>query len=219
MFFVGWFWSFFDFARGGGGGGGGGGGVFPTPLNITMRRRVRPPAFSARRVQIAAFIPEGNGSAYDPFPLPLLNTLILLCSGTTVTWAHHSLIHGDRVGLKAGPVGDDRSGRIVTDCIQAYEYAVAPFGFGGNNLFLGLLHGDRISRASTFWSARIFLAVCLYPRLFSGHFHSAPALRLRSGGVVLALRRCGVAVPVRRRLCLGRLGRPNSIDDCGRKSG
>ncbi|OZB13437.1 MAG: hypothetical protein B7X55_12930, partial [Rhodobacterales bacterium 34-62-10] len=25
---------------------------------------------------------------------------ILLCSGTTVTWAHHSLIHGDREGLK-----------------------------------------------------------------------------------------------------------------------
>ena len=28
--------------------------------------------------------------------------MILLCSGTTVTWAHHSLIHGDRDGLKLG---------------------------------------------------------------------------------------------------------------------
>ena len=38
----------------------------------------------------------------NAFELPLLNTLILLCSGTTVTWAHHSLIHGDRDGLIKG---------------------------------------------------------------------------------------------------------------------
>jgi cytochrome c oxidase subunit 3 len=39
---------------------------------------------------------------FDAFSLPLLNTLILLCSGTTVTWAHHALINGDRKGLING---------------------------------------------------------------------------------------------------------------------
>src|SRR3546814_4413731 len=67
----------------------------------------------------------------DPFALPLLNTLILLCSGTTVTWAHHSLIHGDREGLKKGLWLTVVLGILFTS-IQAYEYIHAPFGFGGN---------------------------------------------------------------------------------------
>jgi heme/copper-type cytochrome/quinol oxidase subunit 3 len=58
----------------------------------------------------------------DPFDLPLLNTLILLCSGTTVTWAHHSLIHGDRDGLKKGLWATILLGLLFTS-IQAYEYA------------------------------------------------------------------------------------------------
>src|SRR3546814_8921330 len=60
----------------------------------------------------------------DAFSLPLLNTMILLCSGTTITWAHHSLIHGDRDGLKKGLWATIILGAVFS-MIQAYEYAEA----------------------------------------------------------------------------------------------
>jgi len=40
--------------------------------------------------------------AINPWNLPLMNTVVLLLSGTTVTWAHHALIHNDRKGAKWG---------------------------------------------------------------------------------------------------------------------
>ncbi len=56
--------------------------------------RVRPsPADTGRR---------RASRSIDPWHLPLLNTLILLTSGTTVTWAHHALLNNDRKGLVNG---------------------------------------------------------------------------------------------------------------------
>ena len=56
-----------------------------------------------------------------PFELPLVNTLTLLLSGTTVTWAHHALQTGDRRGAKIGLVLTILLGMLFTS-IQAYEY-------------------------------------------------------------------------------------------------
>jgi len=46
--------------------------------------------------------PPKNIRTFDPLSLPLLNTLILLTSGVTVTWAHHALREGDRQGMLQG---------------------------------------------------------------------------------------------------------------------
>jgi cytochrome c oxidase subunit 3 len=153
MFFVGWFWSFFDFA------------LFPTALQFDHETGKTLSLWGTEGA-VAAFIPEGM-EVLDPFALPLLNTLILLCSGTTVTWAHHSLIHGDRTGLKQGLWATVALG-VLFSAIQAYEYSVAPFGFGGNTYSSAFymatgFHGFHVLIGT------IFLSVCLY-RAYLGHF-------------------------------------------------
>src|SRR3546814_16743891 len=73
MFFVAWFWAYFNAA------------LFPPTVEA-----------------IGGVWPPKGIRVMNPFELPLLNTLILLCSGTTITWAHHALINGDRDGAKKG---------------------------------------------------------------------------------------------------------------------
>src|SRR6185295_1657098 len=93
----------------------------------------------------------------NPWGFPLLNTLILLCSGTTVTWAHHSLIHGDREGLKTGLLLTVLLGLLFTS-IQAYEYMHAPSFFMATGF-----HGFHVIVGT------IFLTVCLI-RAWKGDF-------------------------------------------------
>ncbi|MEL6237449.1 MAG: cytochrome c oxidase subunit 3 [Pseudomonadota bacterium] len=159
MFFVGWFWAFFDFS------------LFPAPLefyhgdggdettNLFLTQGV---------TELGERVPKGM-EVLDPFALPLLNTIILLCSGTTVTWAHHALIHGDRDGLKKGLWATIVLG-VLFSFIQAYEYSVAPFAFGGNTFSSAFymatgFHGFHVLVGT------IFLIVCLY-RAYIGHFTS-----------------------------------------------
>lgn len=55
-------------------------------------------------IEMGAHWPPMGISAINPFELPLLNTIILLSSGVTVTYAHHSIIQGNRYGAFYGTV-------------------------------------------------------------------------------------------------------------------
>jgi cytochrome c oxidase subunit 3 len=144
MFFVAWFWAFFDASLFAG------------------------EAAQVARVEFTGghWPPEGT-IVFDPWHLPFLNTLILLTSGTTVTWAHHALLHNDRQGLKWGLGLTIALGALFT-CVQAYEYAHAEFSFGGG------IYGSTFFMATGFHGfhviiGTIFLTVCLV-RAFLGHF-------------------------------------------------
>ena len=96
---------------------------------------------------------------FDPFHLPLFNTLILLTSGTTVTWAHHALLEGDRKGLRWGLVLTVGLGILFT-ATQMLEYSEAGFSFSGSmygaTFFMATgLHGFHV------FIGTVFLAVCL----------------------------------------------------------
>src|SRR2546430_11031942 len=64
--------------------------------------------------------------AINPFELPLLNTVILLSSGVTVTYAHHSLIQGNRKGALYGIISTIILATIFT-ALQGLEYTVSSF--------------------------------------------------------------------------------------------
>ncbi|MBV9694726.1 MAG: cytochrome c oxidase subunit 3, partial [Alphaproteobacteria bacterium] len=135
--------------------------------------------------------PPANIRTFNPFELPLLNTLILLTSATTVTWAHHALLHGDRKGAVQGLLLTVCLGLSFT-CIQAWEYSHAPFTFGFNGAALkpftdaahvnlasgvgnlGAIYGSTFFMATGFHGfhvivGTIFLIVCLF-RAMKGQF-------------------------------------------------
>ena len=105
MFFVGFFWAYFNFL------------IFPdTQGNGQL---VWPPS---------------TIHSFDPFHIPVLNTMILLLSGCTITWAHHSLLENDRKGMMTGLGLTILLGLSFTLC-QAIEYSHAPFKFVGGGVY------------------------------------------------------------------------------------
>ena len=144
MFFVAWFWAYFNTA------------LFPASGPEVMRTEL-----------LGGVWPPKGIETFDPWHLPLLNTLILLTSGTTVTWAHHALLHNDRDGLKKGLICTIILGLLFT-CVQAYEYSHAAFNFKGH------IYGATFFMATGFHGAHViigtlFLIVCLF-RAYAGHF-------------------------------------------------
>jgi cytochrome c oxidase subunit 3 len=144
MFFVAWFWAFFD-------------------ASLYANEAVQ----YSRVAATGGKWPPAGLEVLDPWHLPLINTLILLTSGTTVTWAHHALLHNDRQGLKWGLALTIALGLLFTT-IQAYEYINAPFDFKNN------IYGATFFMATGFHGfhviiGTIFLCVCLV-RAFLGHF-------------------------------------------------
>jgi cytochrome c oxidase subunit III len=156
MFFAAFFWMFFEMA-------------------LFNEARTNIPEISSWAETAAAWStwPPQGIETLDAWSLPLLNTVILLLSGTTVTWAHHALQIGDRAGARLGLIITVALGVLFTG-VQAYEYyhiihenlffneEAAGSGLYGSIFFMATgFHGFHVLVGT------IFLAVCLI-RLLAG---------------------------------------------------
>ena len=77
-------------------------------------------------VELGAQWPPMGIEAINAFELPLLNTVILLSSGVTITYSHHSLIQGNRKGALYGGIFTVILA-IVFTALQGIEYSVSSF--------------------------------------------------------------------------------------------
>lgn len=111
-------------------------------------------------VELGAAWPPAGIEALDPAEVPLLNTVLLLSSGATVTYAHHALIHGNRRGAILGLALTILLAAVFTG-FQAYEYVEAPFTiadsvYGSAFFSCTGLHGVHVIVGT------LFLLVALY---------------------------------------------------------
>jgi cytochrome c oxidase subunit 3 len=81
--------------------------------------------------------PPASIKPMDPWGIPIINTLILLTSGFTLTWAHHALKHGKRGQLILGLIVTVALGGLFLS-LQVHEYGEAT-GFHGFHVFCGSL--------------------------------------------------------------------------------
>ena len=154
MFFVAWFWIFFEMS------------LFHEHRTLSAIEEVRS-AWGAWPPQGVETVPA--------FELPLINTLVLLLSGTTVTWAHHALQQGDRNGAKIALVLTVLLGALFT-AVQVYEYhhILSHQYFFNEQAANSQLYGSSFFMATGFHGfhvliGTIFLIVCLI-RLLNGAF-------------------------------------------------
>lgn len=128
-------------------------------------------------VEIGASWPPQGIEIINPFELPLLNTILLLSSGAAVTYAHHSLINGNRNGVIFGLIFTIILA-IIFSSIQGIEYWSSPFTitdavYGSCFFFATGFHALHVMIGT------IFIFVCLW-RIWSYQTSDHHALGLES---------------------------------------
>jgi len=118
-------------------------------------------------VEIGAVWPPHGILTPDPWSIPLLNTVFLLSSGASLTWAHHAIVAGFRKQAITGMICTIVLGMVFTG-FQVFEYMELPFTisdsvYGSCFYLLTGFHGFHVLVGT------LFLIVC-FLRLLAHHF-------------------------------------------------
>nr|APX39997.1 cytochrome c oxidase subunit 3 [Cryptocephalus obliteratifer] len=121
----------------------------------------------APSIELGLNWPPKSIQVFNPLEIPLLNTLILLTSGLSITWAHHSLMENNYIKAMQGLTLTVILGVYFT-ILQSFEYIEAPFTISdsvyGSSFFMTTgFHGLHVIIGTS------FLTVCLI-RLYMNHF-------------------------------------------------
>jgi len=122
----------------------------------------------APTIEIGQIWPPLGIAVFSPWGVPFLNTVILLSSGATVTWAHHAIVAGDKKQAVVSLASTVILAMIFTG-FQALEYVEAPFtisdGVYGSTFYLATgFHGFHVIVGT------LALAVCLFRLNFKDQF-------------------------------------------------
>lgn len=143
-----------------------------------FNRRISP------NIEIGQTWPPIGIKIFQPIEIPLLNSIILLSSGASITWSHHNLIEGNIKKRFYSILITICLGILFTIC-QAFEYYEASFTFSdstyGSTFFLTTgFHGIHVLLGSIFLSItliRIFFLsnsknhfICFELRAWYWHF-------------------------------------------------
>nr|AGT28478.1 cytochrome c oxidase subunit III [Pseudodiaptomus annandalei] len=111
-------------------------------------------------VEIGAIWPPMGITPFNPFEIPLLNTIVLVSSGVSVTWAHHAMMEGDHGQAKLGLLLTILLGVYFT-FLQGFEYYEASFSFAdsvyGSTFFIATgFHGLHVIVGTLFLTVMYF---------------------------------------------------------------
>nr|YP_010181255.1 cytochrome c oxidase subunit III [Bactrothrips quadrituberculatus]QVD42812.1 cytochrome c oxidase subunit III [Bactrothrips quadrituberculatus] len=100
---------------------------------------------------------------FNPIEIPLLNTMILLLSGLTVTWAHYSILLGKKKELMLSLFLTCMLG-VYFSCIQAYEYmesffCISDSVFGSTFFVMTGFHGIHVLIGTLFLFVNFFRSI------------------------------------------------------------
>nr|YP_010183488.1 cytochrome c oxidase subunit III [Curtos fulvocapitalis]QVG61304.1 cytochrome c oxidase subunit 3 [Curtos fulvocapitalis] len=120
-------------------------------------------------IEIGMMWPPKSIIPFNPLQIPLLNTIILISSGITVTWAHHSLMENN-FKQSIYSLFLTISLGIYFSFLQGYEYMESSFSIAdstyGSTFFMATgFHGIHVIIGTS------FLSVCLIRQMFN-HFSS-----------------------------------------------